>query len=285
MIKTCIILPTGRFQQQLFWVNYSKLDPGYDHDIVLIHRNFLGLENFEPCNKKGKIIYENKIIDGKDLPHQAFGAYKYYYQKYKDNYDLFIFLSDDVIIKRHKWIKYIVDNLYKNDAIGFGGSQIFNGGKNYPHESHIRAPFWFAKKETLEKANWEFKSDHDGEMKIGFQLARTDYVGIQIGNKLDLGFDAFEKNHITQILENKYFSPTDNYFIYEEFDYFRNLHKNLSKRKINKENIFSPFKHIGKQNVFIDLEPYDNLIFIETLDVAKKYLEIDKIYKDTYVIS
>ena len=284
MIKTCIILPSGNNQKEMFWKNYLALNPGYQHDLILIHRNNMGLDGFKPINKNGELILENKIINGVDIPHQAFGAYRYYFEKYKNDYELFIFISDDVILKRELWLKYIIDKLYSNKIIGFGGSQIFNGGTKYPHESHIRAPFWFAKKDVLENIEWNFTSDHDGEMKIGYQLAKTGSVGIQVGNKLDLGFDSLEKDHITQLLEKKFFSYDDPYFIYEEFDYFKKLKDSYSYFKIYRENILSPYKHIGYQNVFTDIQPFDGLIFNPSLKVAKKELNLLKLFKDIYVL-
>ena len=284
MIKTCVILPTGKNQKELFWKNYLTLNPGYEHDLILIHRNFLGLENFNPKNNNGKLVLENKIINGKDIPHQAFGAYRYYFQKYKNDYDLFIFISDDVILKREFWLKYIIDRLYSHELIGFGGSQIFNSETKYPHESHLRAPFWFAKKNILRSIDWEFKSDHDGEMKIGFQLAETGTIGIQVGNKLDLGFDSFERGHITQMLEKAYFSTDDPHFIYNEFDYFKKLLENSNFIKIKRSNIVSIYKHIGKLNIFRDIQPFDGLIFNPSLSVAKKNLKLLKLFKQTYVL-
>ena len=154
-----------------FLLSYKNCIPGFSHDLIIIHRNNLVLTE-EISNKNGRVVYVNKINEkGEDIPLRAFGAYRFAFNLYKEKYDLFLFISDDVIIKRDNRIKDIVDILYIHEKVGFGASQIFNGGKNYPHESHIRAPFWFAKTESISKINREFDSDHDGEMKIGKQLS------------------------------------------------------------------------------------------------------------------
>ena len=177
----------------------------------------------------------------------------------------------------------IFNSLNQNEKIGFGATQIFNGGKAYPHESHLRAPIWFAKSECLKLAKWEFNSDHDGEMKIGFQLAATGYIGIQVGNKIDLAYDSLEANHITQLIEKKFFKDKNllNHFENNELNFFS---KNLNNFNIKNEFIISPYNHIGKQNIFKDIEMFDNLIFLPTLEIAKKQLKLKEVVKNTFII-
>lgn len=252
--------------ETVLYKTYSELDVDISHDLIIVHRDGRGLIP-DIINKNGKVILENKIINGKDVEYRAFGAYRYFYSKYERLYDFFIFLSDDVYLKRDNWLDNIISVMYSNDKLGFGASQIFNGGKGYPHESHLRAPFWWAKSECLRKNDWIFKNDHDGEMKIGDQLTETGYFGIQIGNKLSLGFDASEKNHITQLLEKKYFpklSPNGKY-VSDEYDFFRSLYDSGFN-----DVIVSPYKHINEQNVCIDIESFNNLIYYPSLSIAKK---------------
>jgi len=272
MNKVGIIMLGGDKQQICFWPSYYNCDSGYPHDLIIIHRNKLGLPK-EMNNKYGKLFIHNKIDNnGNDVPHRAFGAYRHFYQMYKDKYDIFIFISDDVVIKRDNWLLDIINTLNIHDKLGFGASQIFNGGKNYPHESHIRAPFWFAKKEALSKIKWEFNNDHDGEMKIGNQLTDAGYFGVQIGNKLDLGFDSTEKDHITQLLEKKLF-PTLSPF--GKYEVIGELERMYYENKVDKNiEITSPFPHIRNQKIYNDLEPFNNLIYLPGLDIAKKYVSI-----------
>lgn len=248
----------GDKQGVCFWPSYFNCIAGLNHDLILVHRNMLGVpENIS--NPYGQLILENKIINGLDVPHKAFGAYKFFFEKYKDSYDYFIFISDDVILKRDNWLLDIITSLNLDDKIGFGASQIFNGGTRYPHESHIRAPFWFAKTKALTETIWEFESDHDGEMKIGDQISNAGYLGIQIGNKISLGFDVLEPSHITQLLEQKYFPnkfPNGKYDIKEQ-DYFSENESILINDIIN-----SPYYHIGQQNVIKDLQPFDLLLYL-----------------------
>lgn len=260
----------GSQQGDLFWPSYVNCISGHPHDLILIHRDYLGVPN-TLRNVDGKMIIHNKITNGIDIPHRAFGAYRHYFYKYQDDYDYFVFISDDVILKRDNWLKDIIDTLESHPIIGFGASQIFNGHKRYPHESHIRAPLWFAKSEVLKKINWEFSDDHDGEMKIGDQCTAAGYVGVQVGNKVNLGYDATEQNHITQLFESKYNPELHPFGKYDKLDIFYYYLTRLPNQTILEETIVSPYSHIGEQNVFIDIEPFDGLIYYPSLDIAKKY--------------
>lgn len=266
MNKICVIILGGDLQNICFWPSYYNCVPGLDHDLILVHRNFLGVPDFID-NKNGRLIVENKIKNNIDIPNKAFGAYRYYFNKYKDSYDYFIFISDDVILKRDNWLLDIITNIEKDDFLGFGASQIFNGCKKYPHNSHLRAPFWFAKKYALEKINWEFNSDHDGEMKIADQFVKAGFFGIQVGNKIDLGFDAMEKDHITQLLELKFFTKKSPNIKYnkDELNYFFKTFLSKNEIEIKNSLIVSPYNHINEQNVFIDLEPFDLLIYDKSI--------------------
>lgn len=272
MKKIAVIVLGGVQQQKLFWPHYFQCKSGCPHDLILVHRDYLGVPN-NPENLDGKIIMHNKIIGGNDIPHKAFGAYRHYFYEHQNDYDFFVFVSDDVVIKRDNWLKDIVSMMDRHPLIGFGASQIFNGHKKYPHESHLRAPFWFAKAEVLKKIKWEFDNDHDGEMKIGDQCVSVGYVGVQVGNKVNLAYDATEPHHITQILEKKYFLNSHPFKKHTEEMYkkIENYFYSLDEKKILEEKILSPYYHIGEQNVFIDIEPFDGLIYYPSLDIANKY--------------
>ena len=262
----------GIKQKDLFWPSYFNCDAGHPHDLIIVHRDYLGMPaTFK--NNYGGIIIHNKIVDGNDIPHGAFGAYRHYFNLHQNDYEYFIFISDDVILKREYWLKEIMKTLNIHDKIGFGASQIFNGHKKYPHESHIRAPFWFAKAKVLKEIKWEFNDDHDGEMKIGDQCTSAGYIGVQVGNKIDLGYDATEPSHITQLLEQKYYPELHPFGKYncDSPDFFYHHMNKLDKQTILNEIIISPYSHIGQQNVLIDIEPFHNLIYYPSLSIAKKY--------------
>jgi len=272
MKKVGVIVLCGNKFEELFWRSYVKTVPGYEHDLILVHRNFLGVPDYLE-NENGGLILQNKIINGEDVPYRAFGAYRHFFYKYRDDYEYFVFISDDVVLKRDFWLKTIVDCFDSHEMIGFGASQIFNGHKKYPHENHLRAPFWFAKTKLLNQIDWQFDDDHDGEMKIGDQCAAIGYIGVQVGNKINLGYDATEPYHITQLLEQKYYPEMHPFgkYHHNSVDIFYYLLTRLSREKILKEVIVSPYPHINEQNVFIDIEPFDGLIYYPSVSAAKKY--------------
>ena len=270
MKKVAVIMLGGQQQGELFWPSYFNCKSGYPHDLILIHRNYLGVPT-TVRNPDGRMIIHNKIVNGRDIPYRAFGAYRHYFYKYQNDYEYFVFISDDVVIKRDKWLKMVIDTLDIHEKIGFGASQIFNGHKKYPHESHLRAPFWFAKAEVLKQNEWEF--NHGGEMKIGDQCTAVGYVGVQVGNKINLAYDATEQYHITQLLEQKYHPEFYPFGKHSEFspDLFTYYLTRLDSDVIKNEVIVSPYSHIGEQNVFIDIEPFEGLIYNPSLEIAKKY--------------
>lgn len=267
MNKIAVIMLAGNKQNECFWPSYYLCDAGIEHDLIVIHRDNLGVpENI--TNMFGSVIMKNKIINGVDVPHRAFGAYRFAFETYKNDYDVFVFISDDVVIKSDNWLKKIADALNLHEKLGFGASQIFNGGKKYPHPSHLRAPFWFAKTKALNDIAWEFNDDHDGEMKIGDQLTSAGYFGIQVGNKINLGYDVLEPNHITQLMELKLSEQTFP-FGKQNDDVIKSLGDKIFTLSIN-----SPYPHIGSQNIGVDLEPFDKLIYAPSVKIAEKYLQI-----------
>lgn len=280
MSKIAVIVAAGGPRQNThFFASYRMCEAGLEHDLILVHR---GMAHVRPHhNNCGEVILLNKIIDGVEIPHAAFGSYRFGYQTFADKYDYFIFVSDDVVLRRDCWVKDVAAALSKHPKIGFGGSQIFNGGKKYPHPSHVRAPFWFAKAECLAAAKWEFHGDHDGEMRIGDQLTETGYVGIQVGNKLDLAYDSDEPNHITQLLEKQLFSHK---WLREKFYPEDDIFPNLLKGNVSECKIQSPYDHIGVQNYIIDIEPFDGLIYKPSLETARQHLKVKDYGYDIFCV-
>jgi len=263
-----VIVAASPRQHTHIWPSYRNTFVGMDHDLIIMHRGDYRVP--EQRFVLGNVHVINKINEkGEEVPHKAFGAYRFAFEEFKEDYDLFVFISDDVIFKRDNWLLDIYNGLNQHEKIGFGASQVFNGNKNYPHESHLRAPFWFAKTECLSKIDWQFNSDHDGEMRIGDQLSSTGYFGIQIGNKINLGYDVDEPDHITQIMENTFFPDhLKKIFCPIEFHYFDNLEHD--------RELVSPWGHISNQKVLSDLEPFDNLIYYPSLETAKQYCNIEE---------
>ena len=287
-MKVALIFLGGSSTQNVcFWPSYKRCNAGYDHDFILVHRNFIGVEQ-SSLGIPQNIFIENKLDKhGNDVPHRAFGGYRHYYKKYKGKYDLFVFISDDVVIRRDNWLRDIVSVLGNNNKLGFGASQIFHEQVgSYP--SHLRAPFWFAKDEALSKAKWEFNSDHVGEVSIGDQLTATGFFGVQIGSKLDLAYDSLDLNstHITCILENKFFNYknyTDK-FTDDEFLIFERLVDNMSISDIKNMEIVSPLPNVKRpQNCFFDLEPFDGLIYRPSYHIAEANANVKEILSGIYI--
>jgi hypothetical protein len=297
-----------------FLPSYLNMDPGYKHDLIVVHRNEQFIDKTKFINNNGKIIFENKIIsDDYEVPNRGNGSFKYYYNKYKDNYDVFCFAIETVVIRRHNWIMDAMNILNYSNYIGFCCSQIFNGNDlntlstNYPHPTHIRTSGPnFIKTSYLNRIPWKFSSDHEGEMIFGEQLSQIENcVGVQIGNKINYGYDTLGNptllplqkaitrsnyNHIAQLVENLYFPEKNNImkFNVEEYSFFEELYDQLTKDNnvFEEHTVISPYAHIGKQRVFFDFQPFNNLIYGKCVLTAIKLFGKDRVkrYGNCYVL-
>ena len=230
--------------------------------------------------------------DGSETPHRAFGAYRLAFQRMRESYDVFVFISDQVVLRRTGWLAPLIRALAVHDGIGFAGTQIYNGHDagpmrtRYPHPSHVNAPGPIAVKTAhLARIDWDIRSDHHGEMTFGAKLVAAGSVGVQAGNKLNLGFDTLgtpplvskgkqRSNYlqISQLLEARYFPSKKGIapFADGEHDFFEQLHDSLTEAERNATTIRSPFRHIGVQNVFFDLQPFNMLIYGPSLPLAQR---------------
>ena len=270
-----------------FLPSYLQCIPGYDHDLIIVHRNYQFISKSSFINtSSGDTIFINKIFEnGEELPHRAFGSYKYCFDMYKDKYDYFIFMVDHCVIRRNNWILDAINLFNEDHRIGFLASQIFNGNKRYPHPSHSRTPCLIARTSALKSFIWIFNSDHDGEMEFADNFVRAGYIGLQIGNKMNYAYDSLGDpvpegaiptagnfNHITHILEKAFFPDKkllrpfnpDEYSLLE--DYYNDISGNLEKYYLK-----SPCEHIGIQNAFIDIEPFNALIYYPSLFLCQRY--------------
>lgn len=278
-----ILLAGSNMQNICFWPSFDRTVPGVNFDLILSHLNHKHLPDRE-FNQYGLTYIENKIdSNGNDVPCKAFGAYRHFFSKYSGLYEYFVFISDDVVIKRNNWLKHIINMLGIHEKCGFGGSQVFNGNKRYPHPSHVRAPFWFAKTEALSSIKWEFNDDHDGEMKIGDQLTSAGYFGVQVGNKINLAYDALETDHITVLLEQRLFPDKHPYGLHDPFEGWGLWEHNLGHDSIPYIDIESP--HVGKQNSLMDIEPFNGLIYHPSLEIAKNCIKVYERLPDTFLIA
>lgn len=278
MITTAIILAAGsNSQNECFWPSYHSSIAGIDYDLIVVHRDMQFIPN-NIVNKYGNVIYENKINHGEELPHKAFGVYREYWNKYQNDYDMFAFISDDVIIKTDNWLVEAINLLDKYEKLGFVGTQIFNGSLNqYPHMSHCRSPAWFGKSSALKQIKWQFKNDHWGEMKLAYQFLRAGFFGAQVGNKMDIAYDALESggafigDHIVSILERNFGLDIRNKIPYEKRTEINNRFINMLINGDDSMIIESPFRHIGPRRVISQLQPFHGLLFDKSIELAKQY--------------
>lgn len=272
-------------QHECFWPSYAACRPGIPHDLILVHRNRAHIERIpiEAHKHTDRLIIYNKIIDGQDVPHGAFGAYRHCFDKFRADYDMFAFISDDVILRRDDWLQQAQTLLFKHEKIGFVAPQIFNGSHGeYPHPSHLRAPIWFAKTEALCQIRWEMNSDHDGEMKIADQITAAGYFGVQIGHKIDFAYDSLQKDHITQLWERGGF-PEKNLrekFTQCEIDALHNeIFSALWSPQfsaIGHLKIRSPFAHIGERDLLTQVQPIHGLVYDRSVSTAQRCMKVNR---------
>ncbi|KAJ1445789.1 hypothetical protein M885DRAFT_286901 [Pelagophyceae sp. CCMP2097] len=117
-------------------------------------------------------------------------------------------------------------------------------------------------------------------------LAGLGAVGVQAGNKVNLAYDNVgvpplaagaerrtNYRHTTTLLETHYFPEKNGTvpFAQSEFNFFEELWATLPTiQKRRGEAVASPFKHIGVQRTFEDLQPFNNLIFAGSLAAAQR---------------
>ncbi len=254
---TAIIFIGGTPRQNTyFWPSYSKLTAGINHDLILVHRDMLGVPDTDYLktlvSPYGNLILENKCFPEGELPHKAFGGYRYYFNKYKDKYKYFAFISDDVLLRKENWLKDAIKPLQKYDKCGFTSPMLHNA------PTHIRAPIWFGKSACLSSIVWEFEDDHDGEMRIADQCVSAGYFGIQVGNKITLAYDP--DNNCKRAFEIETFgeSHLERFFTEDEINQFEmTFLKKLAYSDVgDRLKTFSiPYYTV------LELQPFDRLIY------------------------
>lgn len=257
MNEVAIIFMGGTPRQNTyFWPSYSKLTAGVNHDLILVHRNMLGVPDINYVRSLtipyGNFILEDKCFPEGELPHKAFGGYRYYFNKYKDKYKYFAFISDDVLLRRNNWLKDAIQPLIKYEKCGFTSPMLHNA------PTHIRAPIWFGKSECLSNIVWEFNDDHDGEMRIADQCVAAGYFGVQVGHKITLAYDP--DNNCKQAFESESFGSghLEKFFTEEEIIQFE-MHylKKLAYSEVNDrlKTFYIPYDKV------LELQPFDRLIY------------------------
>lgn len=286
-MKVAVILAGATAKQnKWWWPSFKQADHGVDFDIILAHRNMDGVpEDLE--NPRGKILFENKIgkqFPNSELEHKAFGVYRHYFQLYRNDYDYFAFVSDDVKIRRSNWLLDAVSMMDRNPQLGFVSPLLFNNPR------HIRAPIWFGATRCLEKIKWNFTDDHDGEMNIADQCTDAGFFGVQIGHKIDVAYDPefwelkwprvcgnpmpyeyFEKHMFGADHLEKLFSTGDIRLMEEQYM------PKLKNDWVWNDILSSPelgIPALQRYNVCLEMQPYHGLIYNPSLHIAEKHVKI-----------
>lgn len=280
MNDTLLIFLGVTKRQELFWKSYHTLSSGRNHDILVayIDRNVVSPIN----NTSGKVFYESKIINGKDIPYKAYGAYRYFFNKYKDKYTYFAFISDDVILRSDNWLQKCIEPLELYEKLGWTGTQVYSTISNcFPN--HCRAHIWFAKSEALSKINWKFKNDHDGEVLMAEQFRRVGYFGIQVGHQFDIAYDSLENgglgvgDGIISCFEKKFFPEkklVDPFSGQEIKTFEKKIWGSICKNDVAEWFATSPHPHIQEKNYITELQGLHGQIYVPSLSIARKYADV-----------
>lgn len=255
--ETAIIFMGGTPRQNTyFWPSYGELAAGTNHDLILVHRNMLGVPDVNYIRNMvgpyGNLILEDKCFPEGELPHKAFGGYRHFFNKYKDKYKYFAFISDDVLLRRNNWLKDAIQPLTRYEKCGFTSPMLHNV------PTHIRAPIWFGKSECLSKVAWEFSDDHDGEMRIADQCVSAGYFGVQVGHKITLAYDPDNNCKRAFEVENFGESHLDSFFTEDEINKFEmTFLKKLSYSDVGErlKSFYIPYYTV------LELQPFDRLIY------------------------
>jgi len=202
MPKILVILIAGSLKQHKCSLpSLKSAFPGEKYDLLYVTRNFNYFPSTINLSSVCNILFENKCFPSHkhlvsvplrhkstaEIPHRAFGAYRFYCNKFYKNYDYIVCMSDDVYIRRHNWLTDIIKTFSKCKLIGVISNQVRNSPR------HIRAPFFAIKAECLEtifdKQLWYFRDDHEAEMRFSQTISSAGYLAIQLGHGFDLATD------------------------------------------------------------------------------------------------
>ena len=297
-MKILVLIVAGSIRQHdCILKSISKAKSGLNYDLLYITRNFnyfprkLDVKNIE------KIFFENKVMpecekskfllikNKNELKHRAFGAYKFYSYKYYNDYDYVICISDDVYIRRNNWLIDVINLFQKSNKIGLISNQIRNSPR------HVRAPFIALSSKCLsildKKDIWFFDSDHDGEQRIGEQIAEAGFISVQLGHLFDLCTDyewnnrgsefryaptpypyhIFERELTGNLTENKIYSKVEINEIEEKIgtpNQMKNTNRFINDSSLAETELYQ------KWNIFYELQPFNNLIHNAGQNIAFK---------------
>lgn len=264
MNEVCIIfLGATPRQNDWFWPTYHNCTPGINHDIVLVHRDFEGVTS-DVNNPYGMLFFENKCNpDGTEKTDRAWSGYKYYFNKYKDKYKYFAFISDDVAIKRDNWLKDAIDMLNRHERLGFTTTMLGNSPPN------INSPIWFARTECLKKIYpfWNFENDTEAESITPDLCVDAGYFGTQVGHEVTLAYDAGQTPSRNYEFESQISHPEHHLtkFTPEEIEsigqkYLYMLKNNQYEERL--QNFYIPY------NIVLEIQPFHGKIYNKSLPIV-----------------
>jgi hypothetical protein len=247
---------------------------GLEHDLILAYANINRIPE-DAVNEDGMIVFEKMAYGAKPLFH----AYKDIFEMHKDDYDIFCFVTENVVIRSHGWLKKCANMLTDFRGIGFVSTQVFNGCHNqHPSHSHIKTSAWAATRDALEDIDWNFTDNP--EMELADRFVAAGYFGAQVGHKIDVAFDSLE-NHgafvgdsVSSLLAKQLGCGLDGRIL---DDKLKTIHNFLvGKLKARDDSLFvqSPFGHVGRRKVISQLQPFNGLIYDKSMHlVPDNYVE------------
>lgn len=270
-------------QNEFFWPSWKRTSPGHSYDFILVHRDKIGVpKNYQNnLTEASNILEINKVLQQGEIPHKAFGAYRYAFQQLRSKYDVFVFISDDVEFKSDDWLSTVVSRFEKYPKLGFQSPLLSN---NPPH---IRAPVWMATTNCLSAIEWYFNSDHEGEMSIADNCVKAGFWGTQIGHKIDIAYDpqldmAVLKKlcgtpmPLRQMEIDVLNGPVEKILpIHTKIlqNFWKEFSSNYLKDIVYAKSIINPNIEIGF-NIHLEIQPYDGLIYNKSLLIAEKEVHI-----------
>jgi hypothetical protein len=116
--------PTSESVLDLVKLNVEQertVDPGVPCDTIIVNNDIgwsIGNEYLDSIDNTPTYSGIIRVLHCENWG-RSFGAYNGAYQKFKDDYDYWIFTEDDILINGHNYYKIALDNFHRDKKIGF----------------------------------------------------------------------------------------------------------------------------------------------------------------------
>ncbi len=108
---------------------HDHYDPGMHCDLILV-------DNSSPHEEAvDHMICSDVPFFQRENTYLSFGAYRYAYEKFGEDYDYFVFHEMDWAPAQHNWLRKLVEYWISDDQIGMIGNLIEMRGSSYPPET------------------------------------------------------------------------------------------------------------------------------------------------------